>query len=167
MNQRGVSLHHGRQMSICKSVYHAFVYAKKEPGVALAILFVPEVNLWDGKATVEHERGKSYVDFAPDRVAMQDATAQMALLQFMQAGKSKVAVPSTVHCDHLIQAKMGASADLQEAMNRSSDIVVAGGWNIATAALLTYILAATCGMIPGHLYWIMGDTHIYKNNKKI
>ena len=51
------------------------------------------------------ERGKSYVDFAPDRVAMQDATAQMALLQFMQAGRKKVAVPSTVHCDHLIVAK--------------------------------------------------------------
>ena len=79
-------------------------------------------HLWNGKATVEHERGKSYVDFAPDRVAMQDATAQMALLQFMQAGKSKVAVPSTVHCDHLIQAKMGASADLQEAMNKSSEV---------------------------------------------
>jgi aconitate hydratase len=54
------------------------------------------------------ERGKSYVDFNPDRVAMQDATAQMALLQFMQAGRPKVAVPSTVHCDHLIQAKTGA-----------------------------------------------------------
>ena len=79
-------------------------------------------HLWDGKATVEHERGKSYVDFAPDRVAMQDATAQMALLQFMQAGKSKVAVPSTVHCDHLIQAKIGATADLQDAMNKSSEV---------------------------------------------
>src|SRR5687767_10619313 len=54
------------------------------------------------------ERGKSYVDFAPDRVAMQDATAQMALLQFMQAGRPQVAVPSTVHCDHLIMAKTGA-----------------------------------------------------------
>src|SRR5829696_7552990 len=54
---------------------------------------------------VRYERGKSYVDFNPDRVAMQDATAQMALLQFMQAGRPKVAVPSTVHCDHLIQAK--------------------------------------------------------------
>ena len=53
-------------------------------------------------------RGKSYVDFAPDRVAMQDATAQMALLQFMQAGRPKVAVPSTVHCDHLITAKVEA-----------------------------------------------------------
>ena len=57
-------------------------------------------------------RGKSYVDFAPDRVAMQDATAQMALLQFMQAGRPKVAVPSTVHCDHLITAKVGAKTDL-------------------------------------------------------
>ena len=60
-------------------------------------------------------RGKSYVDFAPDRVAMQDATAQMALLQFMQAGRPKVAVPSTVHCDHLIVAQNGAGADLKEA----------------------------------------------------
>ena len=58
------------------------------------------------------ERGKSYVDFSPDRVAMQDATAQMALLQFMQAGRPKVAVPSTVHCDHLITAKVEAKKDL-------------------------------------------------------
>lgn len=79
-------------------------------------------HLWDGEATQVHERGKSYVDFAPDRVAMQDATAQMALLQFMQAGKPKVAVPSTVHCDHLIQAKIGADVDLQTAMNRSSEV---------------------------------------------
>ena len=57
-------------------------------------------------------RGVSYDEFNPDRVAMQDATAQMALLQFMMAGKSKVAVPSTVHCDHLIQAKIGSDADL-------------------------------------------------------
>jgi aconitate hydratase len=59
-------------------------------------------HLWDGNAQEAHERGNSYVDFAPDRVAMQDATAQMALLQFMQAGKKRVAVPSTVHADHLI-----------------------------------------------------------------
>ncbi|MFM7301069.1 MAG: aconitate hydratase, partial [Crocinitomicaceae bacterium] len=56
-------------------------------------------HLWDGNASEAFERGKSYVDFAPDRVAMQDATAQMALLQFMQAGKKRVAVPSTVHAD--------------------------------------------------------------------
>ncbi|HKL71113.1 MAG TPA: aconitate hydratase [Marinilabiliaceae bacterium] len=69
-----------------------------------------------------HERGNSYVDFAPDRVAMQDATAQMALLQFMQAGRDKVAVPSTVHCDHLIQAKDGAAIDLKNAMNSSKEV---------------------------------------------
>ena len=63
-------------------------------------------HLWQGKASEAHERGVTYVDFAPDRVAMQDATAQMALLQFMQAGRPTVAVPSTVHCDHLIQAKL-------------------------------------------------------------
>jgi aconitate hydratase len=65
------------------------------------------------------ERGKSYVDFAPDRVAMQDATAQMALLQFMQAGRKKVAVPSTVHCDHLIEAKVGSDADLSIANEKT------------------------------------------------
>jgi len=67
-------------------------------------------------------RGKDYVMFAPDRVAMQDATAQMALLQFMMAGKDKVAVPSTVHCDHLIQAKLGADKDLQAAINTSNEV---------------------------------------------
>jgi len=69
-----------------------------------------------------YQRGKDYVFYAPDRVAMQDATAQMALLQFMMAGKDKVAVPSTVHCDHLIQAKMGADTDLQNAINTSNEV---------------------------------------------
>ncbi|QSE96210.1 aconitate hydratase [Fulvivirga lutea] len=68
------------------------------------------------------KRGKSYVDFAPDRVAMQDATAQMALLQFMQAGKKKVAVPSTVHCDHLIMAKKGAVEDLRNSLSASGEV---------------------------------------------
>jgi aconitate hydratase len=68
------------------------------------------------------ERGNSYVDFAPDRVAMQDATAQMALLQFMQAGRPKVAVPSTVHCDHLIQARDGSGADLSRAKSESEEV---------------------------------------------
>lgn len=72
-------------------------------------------HLDEGLASQMYQRGGSYVDFRPDRVAMQDATAQMALLQFMQAGKSKVAVPSTVHCDHLIQAKLGAKEDLDTA----------------------------------------------------
>ncbi len=69
-----------------------------------------------------YERGESYVDFLPDRVAMQDATAQMALLQFMMAGKSKVSVPSTVHCDHLIQAKENASLDLAQAMDVNGEV---------------------------------------------
>src|SRR6478736_6226182 len=75
----------------------------------------------DQKAQV-FERGKSYVDFAPDRVAMQDATAQMALLQFMTCGREKVAVPSTVHCDHLIQAKTGATADLATAKDVNKEV---------------------------------------------
>jgi len=79
-------------------------------------------HLWEGDATQAHARGKSYVDFAPDRIACQDATAQMALLQFMQAGKAQVAVPTTVHCDHLIQAKLGADKDLQNAINTSNEV---------------------------------------------
>lgn len=73
-------------------------------------------------ATRPYERGKDYVDFAPDRVAMQDATAQMALLQFMTAGRDKVAVPSTVHCDHLIQAKVGAVQDLATAVDVNKEV---------------------------------------------
>lgn len=79
-------------------------------------------HLWDGEATQAFERGKSYVNFAPDRVAMQDATAQMALLQFMQAGKSNVAVPSTAHADHLILAKIGAEKDLQDSINKNNEV---------------------------------------------
>lgn len=79
-------------------------------------------HLWDGTPSQVYQRGIDYVDFAPDRVAMQDATAQMALLQFMQAGKKKVAVPSTVHCDHLIQAKVEASSDLQNAINQNNEV---------------------------------------------
>src|SRR5690554_4859811 len=79
-------------------------------------------HLWDGNPTKVLQRGKDYVDFAPDRIACQDATAQMALLQFMQAGKKKVAVPTTVHCDHLIQAKQGAIPDLIRANESSSEV---------------------------------------------
>ena len=79
-------------------------------------------HLWDGLPSKPFVRGKDYVDFAPDRIACQDATAQMALLQFMQAGKQKVAVPTTVHCDHLIQAKQGAAADLKRANETSSEV---------------------------------------------
>ncbi len=79
-------------------------------------------HLFDGKPRQAYTRGKDYVDFAPDRVAMQDATAQMALLQFMQAGKPQAAVPSTVHCDHLIQAKQGAKADLATASSSNKEV---------------------------------------------
>lgn len=95
-----------------KAVNHPLTLAEK-------ILYS---HLWQGDATQGFERGKSYVDFAPDRVAMQDATAQMALLQFMQAGRKKVAVPSTVHADHLIQARIGADKDLQEAINKNNEV---------------------------------------------
>jgi len=79
-------------------------------------------HLTQGDATTVYERGKSYVDFGPDRVAMQDATAQMALLQFMQAGRPKVAVPSTVHCDHLITAQVGSSQDLGKAVVENQEV---------------------------------------------
>ncbi|TVZ27453.1 aconitase [Gillisia sp. Hel_I_86] len=79
-------------------------------------------HLWEGKTKQAFKRGKDYVDFAPDRIACQDATAQMALLQFMQAGKKNVAVPTTVHCDHLIQAKMGAALDLVSANKSSHEV---------------------------------------------
>lgn len=114
-------------LDMIKQVYAKFperiTAARKAVGKPLTLSEkILYAHLWDGDATEAYERGKSYVDFDPDRVAMQDATAQMALLQFMQAGKKKVAVPSTVHCDHLIQARIGASADLQEAMNKSSEV---------------------------------------------
>lgn len=79
------------------------------------------VHLWD-TVDKEHKRGKDYVELAPDRVAMQDATAQMALLQFMSAGRKTVAVPSTVHCDHLIQAQVGAKDDLLRAQDENKEV---------------------------------------------
>ncbi len=79
-------------------------------------------HLWGDLPKEAFEKGNSYVDFAPDRVAMQDATAQMALLQFMQSGRSKVAVPSTAHCDHLIEAKINSSIDLDRAVHESSEV---------------------------------------------
>ena len=79
-------------------------------------------HLFDSMSQEVFERGASYVDFSPDRVAMQDATAQMALLQFMQAGKQAVAVPSTVHCDHLITAKVGAAEDLNTANKTNKEV---------------------------------------------
>ena len=79
-------------------------------------------HLYQGPASEAFKRGVSYVEFSPDRVAMQDATAQMALLQFMMAGKAKAAVPSTVHCDHLIQAREHANADLLQAKDVNGEV---------------------------------------------
>ena len=79
-------------------------------------------HLYDEKALRLFRRGDDYVNFRPDRVAMQDATAQMALLQFMNAGKKKSAVPATVHCDHLIQANIGAKADIETATKGNSEV---------------------------------------------
>lgn len=79
-------------------------------------------HLHESQKIEDFQRGGSYVDFTPDRVAMQDATAQMALLQFMTSGRNKVAVPSTVHCDHLIQAKVGSTVDLEFANKESKEV---------------------------------------------
>jgi aconitate hydratase len=92
----------GRPLTLTEKILYAHLHAEQKPA--------------------SFEKGKSYVDFAPDRVAMQDATAQMALLQFMQSGRPKVAVPSTVHCDHLITAKNGANEDLAFANKESKEV---------------------------------------------
>ena len=114
-------------LDMIKKVYAQFPEridaARKVVGRALTLSEkILYAHLWDGNAELAHKRGESYVDFDPDRVAMQDATAQMALLQFMQAGKKQVAVPSTVHADHLIQARVGASKDLQESLNQNNEV---------------------------------------------
>ena len=79
-------------------------------------------HLYDGDKVKNYRRGEDYVNFRPDRVAMQDATAQMALLQFMNAGREQVAVPSTVHCDHLIQAYKGAKEDVATATKTNEEV---------------------------------------------
>jgi len=92
---------------------------KKPLTLAEKILYA---HLFDTDQVENFSRGVDYVDFAPDRVAMQDATAQMALLQFMNAGKARTAVPSTVHCDHLIQASVGGRTDLKFAINSNKEV---------------------------------------------
>ncbi|MDA7749958.1 aconitase family protein, partial [bacterium] len=114
-------------LAMIRSVYERFPKnveaARRMTGKNLTLAEkILYTHLWEGDAQQEYKRGVDYVDFAPDRVAMQDATAQMALLQFMQAGKAKAAVPSTVHCDHLIQAKVQADSDLQEAINKNNEV---------------------------------------------
>lgn len=114
-------------LDLIRSVYSKFPERVNAARKLLArpLTFTEKIlytHLADPLPSKPYERGESYVDFNPDRVAMQDATAQMALLQFMQAGKQKVAVPSTVHCDHLIQAKVGASEDLKTAKDTNKEV---------------------------------------------
>jgi aconitate hydratase len=114
-------------INMIKKVYSKFPKriqaARKATGKPLTLSEkILYTHLWDINAETAFTRGEDYVDFAPDRVAMQDATAQMALLQFMQAGKNKVAVPSTAHADHLILAKLGADKDLQESLNTNDEV---------------------------------------------
>jgi aconitate hydratase len=114
-------------LEMIRSVYARFpervAAARKVTGKPLTLAEkILYTHLWEGDATKALGRGVDYVDFSLDRVAMQDATAQMALLQFMQAGKARAAVPSTVHCDHLIQAKVQADSDLQESINKNNEV---------------------------------------------
>src|ERR1700686_2655741 len=113
-------------LDLIKKVYNEMpskiAAAKKMTGKALTLSEKILYAHLHSKTVRDYTRGKDYVDFAPDRVAMQDATAQMALLQFMTAGRSTVAVPSTVHCDHLIQAKTGAAADLATALDVNKEV---------------------------------------------
>ena len=114
-------------ISMIKAVYNRYPEAVKKARATLnrPLTLTEKIlysHLHPSAGVQEYKRGAAYVDFAPDRVAMQDATAQMALLQFMQAGKIKVAVPSTVHLDHLIQARVGADKDLQEAINTNNEV---------------------------------------------
>lgn len=114
-------------IEMIKAVYAEFptriAAARKIVGKPLTLTEkILYAHLSKGLSNERYERGASYVDFQPDRVAMQDATAQMALLQFMQAGRAQVAVPSTVHCDHLIQAEIGASTDLEKAKDKNKEV---------------------------------------------
>ena len=114
-------------IEMIKAVYSRFPervkIARKIVGSPLTLTEkILYAHLTEAVPSRKYERGKSYVDFNPDRVAMQDATAQMALLQFMQAGRPKVAVPSTVHCDHLIQAEDGADEDLAKAKTQNKEV---------------------------------------------
>lgn len=113
-------------LEMIKSVYADYAekveHARKLTGKPLTLSEKVLYAHLSEPAKKAYKRGVDYVNFNPDRVAMQDATAQMALLQFMQAGKDKVAVPSTVHCDHLIQARVGADKDLAVAKNTNKEV---------------------------------------------
>lgn len=98
---------------------HVRAVLKRPLTLAEKVLYT---HLFDETVLKDYKRGEDYVNFRPDRVAMQDATAQMALLQFMNAGKEQVAVPSTVHCDHLIQAYKGAREDIATATKTNEEV---------------------------------------------
>ena len=105
--------------SYSESVAQAKATVKRPLTYVEKVLFA---HLFDPTQLRSYKRGVEYVDFRPNRVAMQDATAQMALLQFMNAGKDKVAVPASVHCDHLIRADVGATQDLPEACKTNKEV---------------------------------------------
>ena len=113
-------------MELAKKLYakmpDACAKARAKFGRALTLTEKVLVSHADNFETQTWERGKAMLALRPDRVAMQDATAQMAMLQFMQAGKKKVAVPSTIHCDHLIRAEMGSEKDLLRAMDENKEV---------------------------------------------
>ena len=102
-----------------QKIRHAKQVVNRPLTLSERILFA---HLSPGVEVKEYKRASDYVDFAPDRVAMQDATAQMALLQLMNSGRTKVAVPSTVHCDHLIQAYKNAESDLETAKITNKEV---------------------------------------------
>ena len=114
-------------LTILKTFYAAYsekiervrIVLQRPMTLAEKILYA---HLYDGDKVKNYRRGEDYVNFRPDRVAMQDATAQMALLQFMNAGREQVAVPSTVHCDHLIQAYKGAKEDIATATKTNEEV---------------------------------------------
>ncbi len=116
----------GTPLSLVEQVYERLrdrvAVGRSRLGRPLTLTEKILVNHLRDAQSQELERGRSYADFEPDRVAMQDATAQMALLQFMTAGLPEVAVPSTVHCDHLIQAKVDANIDLKFALDVNSEV---------------------------------------------
>ncbi|HEX9154412.1 MAG TPA: aconitase family protein, partial [Nitrospira sp.] len=113
-------------LDLAKKLYtkmpEVFTKARKKFGRGLTLAEKVLVSHADNFDTQTWERGKAMLALRPDRVAMQDATAQMAMLQFMQANKKKAAVPSTIHCDHLIRAEMGSEKDLLRAMDENKEV---------------------------------------------
>src|SRR5512140_832641 len=119
---KGVAVMNDAIRKLYASFAERFALMRKRLGRELTLAEKILFSHLDKPDTADVERGKGWIDLRPDRVAMQDATAQMALLQFMQAGRKRVAVPSTVHCDHLIRARIGADKDMQIALNENNEV---------------------------------------------